>query len=71
MSVLTAFKRCSQQWKRRMLKLEERKERVYQYAGENTKRAEHVYVWGYAGTGALGKKGICVGYCWNRGTASR
>ncbi|XP_064652594.1 RCC1-like G exchanging factor-like protein isoform X3 [Lineus longissimus] len=52
--VLASFKRNAQKWKKRLIKKEERKETVYQHAGENTKRADRVYAWGYAGTGALG-----------------
>ena len=33
----------------------EREEIVYQYAEKDSKRADRVYSWGFAETGALGK----------------
>ncbi|XP_067666214.1 RCC1-like G exchanging factor-like protein isoform X2 [Haliotis asinina] len=46
--------RCKGTWKQRILRREDRKDRVVQYAAENAKQAERVYVWGCATTGALG-----------------
>ncbi|XP_046362557.2 RCC1-like G exchanging factor-like protein [Haliotis rufescens] len=41
-------------WKQKILKREDKKDRVVQYAAENARQAERVYVWGCATTGALG-----------------
>lgn len=41
-------------WKQKILKREDKKDRVAQYAAENARQAERVYVWGCATTGALG-----------------
>ena len=40
---------------RKLAKEDEIKETVFQYVGRNAKRADRVYAWGYAATGALGK----------------
>lgn len=33
----------------------EREEKIIQYVGDNVKRADRVYAWGCAATGAIGK----------------
>jgi alpha-tubulin suppressor-like RCC1 family protein len=48
--------RFGSSWKRRVLKQEELKNVVFQYAGNNARRADRVYVWGCSATGALGVK---------------
>lgn len=40
---------------KRITKQEERKNNVFQYAGKNLQRAERIYAWGRASTGALGR----------------
>ena len=44
---------------KKLMRQEQLKNQVFQYVGKNTKKADRVYVWGYAATGALGKG--CVG----------
>ena len=50
-----AMARCGSSLRKRLKKLEDREQTVYEHVGKNTRRAERIYVWGYAGTGALGK----------------
>ena len=51
MKILVRNKSSSKKQKQR----EQIENTVFQYVGKHTKRASRVYVWGYAGTGALGK----------------
>lgn len=39
---------------KKLMKQEQLKNQVFQYVGKNAKKADRVYVWGYAATGALG-----------------
>ncbi|KAI0207398.1 RCC1-like G exchanging factor-like protein [Lamellibrachia satsuma] len=41
---------------KKLMRQEQLKNQVFQYVGKNTKKADRVYVWGYAATGALGVK---------------
>lgn len=47
--------RFGSSWKRKVLK-REFDDTVFQYAGENAKRADRLYGWGCTATGALGMK---------------
>ena len=51
---ITSCVRLGSSWKRRVLRQEELKNVVFQYAGSNPRRAQRVYVWGCSATGALG-----------------
>ncbi|XP_041361472.1 RCC1-like G exchanging factor-like protein [Gigantopelta aegis] len=55
-SVISVSVRRGETWKQRVLKREKIKEQVTEYIGVNAQRAERVYVWGCAVTGALGIK---------------
>lgn len=51
------------------MRQEQLKNQVFQYVGKNTKKADRVYVWGYAATGALGKVALELFahiYCMNK-----
>ncbi|XP_076456866.1 RCC1-like G exchanging factor-like protein isoform X2 [Babylonia areolata] len=52
--VLWMGARGSRNWKRKTLRREEIKENVMEYVGKNPRRADRVYAWGCATTGALG-----------------
>jgi hypothetical protein len=54
-SILDHSARFGSSWKRRVLKQEELKNVVFQYVGNNARRAERIYVWGCSTTGALGQ----------------
>ena len=44
---------------KKLMKQERLKDQVFQYVGKNAKKADRVYVWGYAATGALGEEEHC------------
>lgn len=43
-------------WTKKTLKRQLESEKIWQYASTKTERVERIYVWGYAATGALGRK---------------
>ena len=51
--------RGSKNWKRKVLRREDLKDNVVEYVGQNPRRADRVYAWGCATTGALGKCRKC------------
>ena len=52
---MTSRRRYATDRVRKLMRQEELKDQVFQYAGKHTKKTDRVYVWGYAATGALGK----------------
>lgn len=51
---LWAGMRGMRRWKKKLLEREDRKEEVVEYVGKSPRRADRVYAWGCAVTGALG-----------------